>query len=97
MWTLLNAVPPWGKVVGVMLLAIAIVAGFRACSAASNHKIDAAIGAAEEKGAATAALDAAMKGMEIVEKANAAAAAVDRDDAARRAGCLRHSRTPENC
>ena len=31
------------------------------------------------------------------EKANEAAAEVERDDNARRAGCLRHSRTPENC
>lgn len=35
--------------------------------------------------------------IERVEKANEAAAKVERDPAARRAGCLRHSRTPENC
>src|SRR5690606_17750034 len=31
------------------------------------------------------------------EKANEAAAKVERDPVARRDGCLRHSRTPENC
>lgn len=85
------------KIAGVVLIAIAIVAGFRSCSATTNHKTDAAIGAAEGKGAATAAAAAARKGLENVEKGNAAAAAVDRDADARRAGCLRHSRTKQNC
>jgi type IV secretory pathway TrbL component len=85
------------KVAGVVLIAIAIFAAFRSCTATTNHKTDVAIGAAEEKGAATAAAAAATKGLVNVEKGNAAAAAVDRDDDARRAGCLRHSRTPENC
>src|SRR5690606_18978573 len=31
------------------------------------------------------------------EQANEAAAKVERDPVARRDGCLRHSRTPENC
>lgn len=85
------------KIAGLVLIAIAIVAGFRSCTATTNHKTDAAIGAAEEKGAATAAAAAATKGLENVEKGNAAAATVGRDDDVRRAGCLRHSRTPENC
>lgn len=32
-----------------------------------------------------------------VEKANEAEATIDHDPDARRDGCLRHSRTPENC
>jgi len=35
--------------------------------------------------------------IERTEKANEAAAKVLRDPVARRDGCLRHSRTPENC
>lgn len=85
------------KIAGVVRIAIAIFAGFRSCTATTNHKTDAAIGAAEEKGAATAAAAAATKGLENVEKGNAAATAVDRDPAVRRAGCLRHSRTKQNC
>lgn len=87
-----------GWKIGILVLVgFAIFAGFKICTATTNHKTDAAIGAAEEKGAATAAAAAATKGLENVEKGNAAAAAVDRDPAVRRAGCLRHSRTPENC
>lgn len=85
------------KVAGLVLIAIAIFAGFRSCTAITNHKTDVAVDAAEQKGAATAAAAAATKGLENVEKGNAAAAAVDRDADARRAGCLRHSRTKQNC
>lgn len=52
---------------------------------------------AQDKGAATAAGAAATKGLKHVENANKAAVAVDRDDAVRRDGCLRYSRTPEHC
>jgi len=97
MWAYLKALSVGWKIAGFVLIAIAIVAGFRTCTATTNHKTDVAIGAAEEKGAATAAAAAATKGLENVEKGNAAATAVDRDPAVRRAGCLRHSRTPENC
>lgn len=87
-----------GWKIGILVLVgFVIFAGFKSCTATTNHKTDAAIGAAEEKGAATAAAAAATKGLENVEKGNAAATAVDRDPAVRRAGCLRHSRTPENC
>jgi Tfp pilus assembly major pilin PilA len=51
----------------------------------------------EEKGAATAAAQAATKGLNNVETGNRAAEKVRTNDDARRAGCLRHSRTPENC
>lgn len=85
------------KIAGVVLIAIAIVASFRSCTATTNHRTDVAIGAAKGEGAATAAAAAATKGLENVEKGNAAAAAVDRDADARRAGCLRHSRTKQNC
>lgn len=97
MLTNLKALSLGWKIAGIVLVALAIFAGFRACTATTNHKTDVAIGAAEGKGAATAAAAAATKGLENVEKGNAAAAAVDRDDDARRAGCLRHSRTKQNC
>lgn len=85
------------KIAALLLIALAIVAGFRSCAAASNHKTDVAVDAAEKKGAASAAATAATKGMANVEQANKAAARVERDPAERRAGCLRHSRTPKNC
>lgn len=97
MWAQLKALSLGTKAIAIALLAIAIFAGFRACTATTNHKTDVANAAAEGKGAATAAAAAATKGLQNVEKGNAAAAAVDRDDDARRAGCLRHSRTKENC
>jgi hypothetical protein len=97
MWAELKALSLGWKIAGIVLVAIAIVAGFRSCTAVTNHKTDAAIGAAEQKGAATAAAAAATKGLGHVEKGNAAAAAVDRDPAVRRAGCVRHSRTKQNC
>lgn len=97
MWAYLKTISGSAKFVIVILVGIAIFAAFKSCTATTNHKTDAAIGAAEEKGAATAAAAAATKGLVNVEKGNAAAAAVDRDDDARRAGCLRHSRTPQNC
>lgn len=52
---------------------------------------------AEDKGAATAAGAAATKGLKNAEKANKAAAAVERDESVQRDGCLRYSRTPEHC
>lgn len=97
MWAYLKTISGSAKFAIVILIGIAILAAFKSCTATTNHKTDVAIGAAEGKGAATAAAAAATKGLENVEKGNAAAAAVDRDDDARRAGCLRHSRTPENC
>jgi hypothetical protein len=97
MWSKIIGLSPGWKIAGVALLAIAIVAAFRTCTATSNHKTDVAIEAAEGKGAATAAAAAATKGLKNVEDGNKAAAAVARDPDARRAGCLRHSRTPEHC
>lgn len=93
----IGAVPLWIKIAVAIALVAGVLAGIRGCTTVAKHKTNAAIEAAEGKGAATAAATAATKGLERVEKGNKAAAAVDRDDDARRAGCLRHSRTPENC
>lgn len=95
--SLSGAVPLWIKIVAAAALFAIIFAGFKSCTATTNHKTDVIAKTGEEKGAATTAAAAATKGLENVEKGNAAAAAVGRDDGARRAGCLRHSRTPENC
>lgn len=38
MWSLIKAVPLWWKMAGTALLAIAIVAGFRACATAGRPK-----------------------------------------------------------
>jgi membrane protein implicated in regulation of membrane protease activity len=51
----------------------------------------------QEIGATVQREGALTKTVERVEKANEAAAKVERDPVARRDGCLRHSRTPENC
>lgn len=93
----IGAVPLWIKIIVAIALVAGIIAGVKGCTAIVNHKTDAAIEAAEGKGAAKSAAAAATKGMERVAEGNKAAATVDRDDDARRAGCLRHSRTPENC
>ena len=93
----LSGIPVWAKALAAAALLFTIVAGFKSCTAATNHKTDTVARVAEEKDAATSAAAAATKGLENVEAGNKAAAAVARDDGARRAGCLRHSRTPENC
>lgn len=97
MWSSIKALSLGAKGAIFVLIAIAIFAGFKACTATTNHKTDTIATSAEEKGAATAAATAATKGLKNVEDGNKAAAAVARDDDARRAGCLRHSRTKENC
>lgn len=91
------AVPLWIKIAIIAAVVVAIAAGIRGCADVIDHRTDAAIAAAESKGASRAAAAAATKGLEHVEQGNRAAAAIDRDDGARRAGCLRHSRTPEYC
>ncbi len=97
MWASITGLSLGWKAIALALFALAIVAGFRACTATVNHKTDVIAETAEGKGAATVALEAATKGLQNVEKGNAAAAAVDRDSDVRRAGCLRHSRTRQNC
>jgi len=78
-------------------LGIAIIAGAALIVLTINGFVDRAFDRAERKGAAASAADAATKGLEHVEQANEAAHKVTLDAAARRAGCLRHSRTPQNC
>lgn len=97
MWGQFKAASIGWKLAGLVLIAVAIFAGFKSCTATSEHKTNVAVDAAEQKGAASAAAAAATKGLEYVAKGNAAAAAVDRDPVVRRAGCLRHSRTKQNC
>lgn len=75
------------------VVALILVAGFFAVRSLYNDGLD----RVEEKGAATAAAKAATEGLHNVQTGNEAAEAVRRDDNVRRAGCLRHSRTPENC
>lgn len=77
----------------VAVVALILVAGFFAVRSLYNDGLD----RVEEKGAATAAAKAATEGLHNVQTGNEAAEAVRRDDNVRRAGCLRHSRTPENC
>jgi len=97
MGRLFTAIPLWAKAAIAGALILAIVVGIRSCADVANHSTDAAVAAGEQKGAASAAAAAATKGLSNVEEGNKAAAAVARDSDARRAGCLRHSRTPENC
>jgi hypothetical protein len=75
------------------IVALILVGGFFAVRSLVNDGLD----RVEEKGAATAAAKAATEGLKNVQTGNEAAEAVRRDDSVRRAGCLRHSRTPENC
>lgn len=97
MWKWIKTLSLGWKAVLVGLLALAIVAGFRSCTATTNHRTDAAIGAAEEKGAATVRAEAAEEGISDVIESHEARKSVDRDAAARYSVCLRTSRTPENC
>ena len=58
---------------------------------------DNAVGQAREVGASEVREQAATETLNRTLEANNAAEAVRRDPVVRRAGCLRHSRTPENC
>lgn len=93
----MKLIPLWLKIAGPLLLLAVIIFAARSCTATTNHTTDAGLSAAKSEGAATAAATAATKGLQNVEDGNKAAVAVGSDDDARRAGCLRHSRTPENC
>lgn len=90
-WLTGLAIPQRLAFAGIVVLIL--VGGFFAVRTLFNDGLD----RVEEKGAATAAAKAATEGMKNVQTGNEAAEAVRRDDNVRRAGCLRHSRTPENC
>lgn len=62
-----------------------------------QHFIDANNTAHRDLGAITITNTALTKTLERTEKANEAAETIVHDDDARRANCLRHSRTPDNC
>lgn len=93
----ISAIPIWMRGVAGVALLVAIVAGFKACTATTNHKTDAGLSAARNEGAATVRAEAAEEGLNDVVKGQAARAAVDRDARARYDVCVRTSRTPGNC
>lgn len=83
-----------GRKIGVGVLAIAALIGLVLLG---QHWIDTAFDRAEEKGASDVRAQSAEEGLKHVEDANKAAADVAADPVKRNAGCVRHSRTPENC
>jgi len=97
MWSSFKGLSLGWKAAAIALLALAIVAGFKACTATTNHKTDVAIEAAEDKGAAIVRAEAAEEGIRDVVKSQEVRGAVDRDAVARHDICVRTSRTPENC
>lgn len=93
-WAALTDLPRWAKVAGTAVLAAAILMGLwlwigsrEEADDKANQQIGAAI---QREGDLTETI-------KQVEKANEAEARIERDPDARHAGCLRHSRTPENC
>lgn len=95
--SLSGAIPIWAKLGGLVLLALAIFAGFKACTATTNHKTDAGMTAARGEGAATATADGLKGVLQDAETANKAGAAVAAGGAAAYDTCLRTSDTPEHC
>lgn len=93
----MKAIPLWIKIAGPVLLLAAIVAGFKACTATTNHKTDAVTRTAREAGAAEGRAAAAEEGVRDVIKSNEARQTVDRDARARYDVCVRTSRTPAAC
>jgi len=63
----------------------------------SDRAQDNAVEQARDAGASQVREDAAIETLNRTMEAKNAEEAVRTDPAARRAGCLRHSRTPENC
>lgn len=80
----------WWLLAGLVLAALALWLLIGAREAADDK-------ANQEIGAAVQREGDLVETVKRVEKANEAAATIERDPAARRDRCLRHSRTPENC
>lgn len=97
MHRLFDAIPMWSKSLITVALLIAIVAGFRACTAMSNHKTDAGLSAARGEGVASATADGLKGVLHDAETANKAGAAVAAGGSAAHDVCVRTSDTPENC
>ncbi|ODU28979.1 hypothetical protein [Sphingopyxis sp. SCN 67-31] len=94
---LFDAVPLWVKALIAGALLVAIVAGFRACTAITNHQTDVAASAARGEGVATAVAEG-MKGvLKDAETANKAGAAVAAGGQSAYDVCVRTSDTPRNC
>ncbi len=91
------AVPMWVKAAVSVALFVAIIAGFKACTATTNHKTDAGLTAARGEGAATAAAAGLQGVLNDAETANKAGAAVAANHGVRYDVCLQTSDTPENC
>lgn len=94
---LLDMIPLWAKGIIAAALLVAIVAGFRSCTATSNHKTDVAADAARGEGAASAAADGLKGVLKDAETANKAGAAVAAGGQPAYDVCVLTSDTPRNC
>lgn len=79
---------------GMIFLALSLVA---ICVGTAIHFVDAAFGAAEEKGAIAERAAAQGQTLDHVEKANAAKTRYRSDPAVRDADCLLDATNPEDC
>ena len=79
------------------MIVLAIIGAIFAVIKIGGHLIDGNNEAQRDLGAAKTTNDNLTTTIERTEKANEAAETIERDPDARRAGCLRHSRTPQNC
>lgn len=77
-------------------LLIAVLGGI-ALYFATTGLLDRLESSAETRGAIVQREADLTETIDRVERANEAEVRIEGDPAARRAGCLRHSRTPENC
>ncbi len=87
LWSLLTTIPRgWQIVFAVSLLVLAIMQ-LQRC----------AVKEAREEGASAQREANLTETVTRIQEAKNAEAKLDTDPDARRAGCMRHSRTPENC
>ncbi len=80
-----------------ILVLVGIAMAFALAIIAARHFINTAFDAAEDAGAAKVTNEALQTTIERTEKANDAENTLRNDPDAAHAGCMQHSRTPENC
>lgn len=85
---------PLAKYIGVALTVIALLAGLIWWATRAQDK---AIEQSRDAGAAIQRAEDLHQSIETIERAKDAQEAIRIDNAAAHAGCLRYSRTPENC
>jgi len=93
LWTLFKS----SRTAQVIALVLALAAATLMVDRCAKRVMTSTVTTATEKGRADQRADDLQEAIRQTERANNAAETIRRDPDARRADCLRDSRTPENC